>query len=349
LLVDGLRRQIDAHNQKTPQRPFALEVTGLSPEKLRERINAKELYAYLVAPADVVDGDTPFEFGRRGSQLEARRQIEDMVHEAVTAVRFAQADPPMDVGRVRLLERDVHFHDVDVTTGAAAGNEMAALFTPFIFMLFLFMGTLNISQGLLTSLIEEKSTRVVELLLSAVTPTQLMAGKILGMVTVGALLMVVWTTVGYLSASSFKLAHLVSVDRLVYLALYFVPGFLLVSALLAGIGAACNTIKDAQSLAFPLTLVTIVPMMLWFVITQNPSSTLAVTLSFIPPITPFIMILRICSDPETPMWQIVLSLLLLWAAVGAAVWAAGKIFRVGVLMYGKAPTPAELIRWLRHD
>lgn len=348
-LTPGLQAAVARHNQRSPQRPLALEVSEGPVEALRQRVNQREVYAYVVAPADVTPADAQFEFGRKGTDIEFRRQVDNMVNAAVTELRFKRSDPPLDLERVRALQQEVELREVDVATGQATGSQLAALLTPFMFMLFLFMGTINISQGLLMSLIEEKSTRVIELLLSAITPFQLMAGKILGMVAVGALLMAIWTLVGYASAATFSMSHLVTSDRLLYLALYFVPGFLLISAILAGVGAACNTIKDAQSLAFPVTIITIVPMLLWFSITQNPNSMLAVSLSFIPPLTPFIMILRICSDPEIPLVQIILSLVLLWVSVFAAIWAAAKIFRIGVLMYGKAPTPRELLRWLRYD
>lgn len=81
---------------------------------------------------------------------------------------------------------------------------------------------------------------------------------------------------------------------------------------------------------------------------MNPTSTFSIVLSYIPPITPFIMILRICADPKTPLLEIIATLALLWLSVAAAIWAAGRVFRVGVLMYGKAPTPAEMLRWVRY-
>jgi len=131
--------------------------------------------------------------------------------------------------------------------------------------------------------------------------------------------------------------------------LYFVPGFLLISAILAAIGSACNELKDAQSMVFPLSLLTLIPMLFWFYIVESPNSVISLALSFVPPITPFIMILRICADPDTPAWQIAATLVVLWGSVLVAIWAAGKVFRVGVLMYGKPPSVRELLRWVRYS
>ena len=270
--------------------------------------------------------------------------------QAGAARRFEHATWAAELKRIEGVQAPVAFLQVDVTSGKRTmGFDLARFMTPFAFMFLLFMGTMTISQGLLTSLLEEKSSRIVEVLLSAVSPTQLMAGKILGMVGVGAVLLLIWGGAGYGAARARDVAYLVTPQQLTYLVLYFIPGFLLTSAFLAGVGAACNTIKEAQSMAAPLTLLTIVPMMLWWAITQNPSSMLSIVLSYIPPITPFVMILRICADPETPLAEVITTLLLLWLSVGVAIWLAGKIFRIGVLMYGKPPSLKELVRWLRYD
>lgn len=349
----ALQEVLERHNEEQPRRRYALEpeVEQVhTPESLRQRVDLGEIYGFIHVPQEAVSADAPAEIGTRDGQLETQKQIQRLVERAIVAARFARADPPIDYGQIQYLQRPVPMRSIDVKTGQdTSGTELIRFMTPFAFMFFMFMGTLNISQGLLTSLIEEKSSRVVEVLLSAVSPTQLMAGKILGMVAVGSLLMAIWAGFGYFAADARGMGYLVQPYQLQYLALYFLPGFLLTSAILAAIGSACNTLKEAQSLAFPITLITIVPMMLWWQIAMNPTSTFSVVLSYIPPITPFIMILRICADPQTPMLQIVTTLALLWASVFVAIWAAGRIFRIGVLMYGKPPTPGELLRWVRYS
>ena len=350
-MAAALDAQLAKYNEENANRPLRFEMVppeDASIDKLRARATDGELYGYLEIPPDALSGSTPCDLSRRDSQLQFGRAMQRLVQAAIVDVRFERADPPIDVQRVRALQAPVELRNIDVSSGEdTSGSMMAQFMTPFAFMFLLFMGTMNISTGLLTSLIEEKSTRVIEVLLSAISPLQLMAGKILGMVAVGALLMLIWGTVGYVGAQLRDMENLVTPYRLTYVVLYFIPGFLLVAGMLAAVGSACNTIKDAQSMAFPLTIITIIPMMLWWQITQSPNSMLAVILSYIPPITPFIMILRICADPETPMLQIVTTLIVLWAAVLAVIWGAARIFRVGVLMYGKPPSLVELLRWVR--
>lgn len=118
--------------------------------------------------------------------------------------------------------------------------------------------------------------------------------------------------------------------------------------MLAAIGSACNDIKESQTLMQPVMLLLIIPMFAWFIIVQRPEGTLAVVLSFIPPVTPLIMILRIAVKPDLPMIQIIASILLLAASVPVVIWAAAKIFRTGILMYGKPPSLKEIVRWVRY-
>jgi ABC-2 type transport system permease protein len=347
-VLPHLRAQIAAFNGQNPARPFELVPVSTDEGTLRAAVSNGEYYAYLVIPAGAITGAEAAVLGRKDNQLQPGRQIERLLNNAVEQERFRRADPPVDFALVQHLQAPVPVEAVDVTTGArATGNELVRFMTPFAFMFLLFMGTFGISQGLLTSLIEEKSTRVVEVLLSAVSPLQLMAGKILGMVGVGLLLLAVWGGLGFGSARYHDMAYLVTVPQLVYAALYFVPAFLLYAALLGGIGAACNTLKEAQSMTFPLSIVTTVPLLLWFQISEHPTSVLSMVLSFVPPVTPFVMMLRLSADPLTPLWQVVATLGLLWLTVLAAIWAAAKVFRVGVLMYGQPPTPRELWRWVR--
>lgn len=350
-LFAELVAQFDAWNAGHPHQLFELErvdAAEATTETLVARVQADELYGYVVVPAGVLDvaAEARVDLARRDGQLEVGQRLERMINEAIYTARCRAAG--IDVAEVARLRQPVEFNRIDGKTGQPLGdNLMARALTPFVFMLLMFLGTFGISQGLLTTLIEEKGSRIVEVLLSAVSPTQLMAGKILGTVLVGFLLIVFWGAIGMFGAARYALHDVVTGYHVLIAILYFVPGFLLIASLLAGIGAACNELKEAQSMVFPLSLITVIPMLFWFFIAQYPQSAFSIALSYVPPITPFIMILRICTDPDTPLWQIVTTLLLLWASVLAAIWAAGRVFRVGVLMYGKAPALRDLIRWVR--
>ncbi len=349
-LLPALRQEVAEHNEQWPNQPLALveDERDASGDELAERVRAGELYAYLIVSEDALSpAGGGCEMGRRDNQVETGQRLERMVNDAVFAVRCERAG--LDAETVKQLDQRVPLQWVDVMTGATvAGGPEAQLLVAYAFMFLLFMGTFGISQGLLTSLIEEKSSRVIEVLLSATSPTQLLAGKILGTALVGFLLIGVWGSLGYMSAQSYNVGELVSPSRLTLAFLYFVPGFLLISSLLAGIGAAVNELKEAQSMVFPLSLMMMVPLVFGGYIAEYPSTAAVLVLSFVPPITPFVMMLRVCADPDTPVWQIVATLVVLWASVFIAMWVAGKVFRIGVLMYGKPPSLAELARWVRY-
>jgi ABC-2 type transport system permease protein len=123
----------------------------------------------------------------------------------------------------------------------------------------------------------------------------------------------------------------------------------MIASIMAAIGSAVNELREAQSLMTPAMLVLMIPLFLWLPISTSPNGLLATVTSFIPPLIPFVMILRVAGDEVIPMWQIVLSLLIGYPAMVAMVWMAARVFRVGVLMYGKPPSPVELIKWVRYS
>ncbi|MFI4881041.1 MAG: ABC transporter permease [Phycisphaerales bacterium JB064] len=231
--------------------------------------------------------------------------------------------------------------------GERESTSAMSFILPMVMMLLVLGAVFTGGQYLLTTTIEEKSNRVVEVLLSAVSPTQLMAGKILGQMLVGLAMLTIYSGVGISALVAFSLGDLISPLDLVWMFLFFLTGYGMIASLMAAAGAAVNDLREAQTFMTPIMMFMMIPYLMMLVIPRAPNSTLAVVLSFTPPINPFIMMLRIASNDPPPLWQILLSLLV--AAIGAvvAVWLAGKIFRVGMLMFGKPPNFRTLIRWVR--
>lgn len=210
-------------------------------------------------------------------------------------------------------------------------------------------------QLLLTSVIEEKTSRVVEVMASAVSPSSLLAGKLLGVGAAGLTQFLVWALsllafslagAGMMAASGVKMPE-VSPLLLGGLLVYFLLGFLLYSALFAAVGACVNTSQEAQSLAFPVMAPLIAGVMMFPMVMQAPDSPVSVVLSLIPFFTPLLMFLRI-AVLTPPMWQIALSVVLTGLTIAGVLFMAARIYRVGILMYGKRPTFPEILRWIRH-
>jgi ABC-2 type transport system permease protein len=232
-------------------------------------------------------------------------------------------------------------------TGEEATNEVLNALLPAAFMILLLVSVLTSGQYLLTSTVEEKSNRVVEVLLSAVSPMELMTGKILGQMAVGLLVLLLYAGLGLIALISFATIGLLDPMLLVYLLVFFVLAFFTTAAMMAAIGSAVNEMREAQTLMAPVMMFLMIPWLLWLPISRDPNSTLAVVLSFIPPLGNFVMLLRMTSVAPPPAWQAWVAIAVGAAGVYVALWFAAKVFRVGLLMFGKPPSFATLVKWAR--
>ena len=221
------------------------------------------------------------------------------------------------------------------------------MMVPFFFMFMIYMGIIGIGQQMLSSVIEEKNSRIIEMLLSAVSPFELMAGKILGLGAIGLTIIALWTGVSYGPILWQGISVDITGKLLFCFVIYYILGFLFFSALLAAIGSVCNTLKETQEFMRPVVLILVFPMIAWFKLVQSPDGVLARVLSLTPPISPLVMPLRISAGSNVSNLEILASIILLVVAVIFMMWLAGKIFRTGILMYGKRPSLREIYRWLK--
>jgi ABC-2 type transport system permease protein len=207
------------------------------------------------------------------------------------------------------------------------------------------------------SVVEEKTSRIFEVLLSTASSDSLMLGKLLGVGAVGLTQMAIWAALlvfytGSAMAANQGIHGLASLGitkaELGFFAIFFLGGFFLYSALAAALGSSVSGEQEIQQFSFILISPLVVSVVLLPFVLANPNSTMAVVLSLLPPFTPIIMYMRICAQMP-PMWQVVLSLVLLFGSVWAMVWLAARVYRVGVLMYGKRATLPEMLRWLRYS
>jgi ABC-2 type transport system permease protein len=231
--------------------------------------------------------------------------------------------------------------------GEQATNEVLNMMMPAAFMVLLLISCLTSGQSLLTTMVEEKSNRVVEVLLSALSPMELMTGKILGQMGVGFLVLALYTGLGMAALFSFAMLGMLDPMLILFLIVFFVLAYFAIAAFMAAIGSAVNEMREAQTMMTPVMLALMLPWMLWMPISREPNSPLAIVLSFIPPVGNFVMLLRMTSTSPPPGWQVGLAILISAAGAAAAVWFAAKIFRIGLLMFGKPPTFGTLIKWVR--
>lgn len=227
------------------------------------------------------------------------------------------------------------------------GTGLFTMLLPMGFGALLFIGVMGSGQALLTSTVEEKSSRVIEVLLSAVSPMQLMAGKLLGQMAVSVVGLSLYIALGLVFLAGSALLGLLDLSLLLYLVIFFVITYLVLGSLMMAIGSAVNELREAQTMITPIILLIVMPWMLWMPISRAPDSAFSVTLSFLPPINTFAMMFRMTSTSPPPAWQVWLTIAIGFAAALGALWFSAKVFRIGLLVHGKPPTFMTLIRWAR--
>lgn len=339
---------IDVGSAEGPADPAAREAKFLLKRgDLDRRVLDGDLFAYVVLRPSALErtpSAAPSEY--RAGNLFDHRVFEDVrsdVAEVVNARVAASASVPEAAARV--LTTRVPMETTDVRAKGKGGS-VASNIMPIAFMMLLFLTIVSVSQALITSTLEEKGNRVVEVLLSSVSPFELMAGKVFGTCAVGLTLMAIWAA-GGIAGLAMNGIHVVEAGQMGLCVLYYLLGFLLVASLMVAVGSACNTLKEAQNLLAPVMFLLTLPMFFVLVVARDPNGTLSTILSMFPPFTPFLMMMRVGSTPAPPAWQIAASLVLLAGSAWLALRLAARVFRVGVLLYGKPPTMREIFRWMR--
>jgi ABC-2 type transport system permease protein len=362
-LTEDMKNSFDNYNKGNPNRQFLLQTLDVQQDANSTEAQGKtklrngQLDVYVVLEEDILEGPGKIRFYTyrpKPADFDAYMTVEYRFRETVRNRRY-------EIEKIdqKLLDRLRNVPLERLEIGAAVGKEkvrsqgqtIAGMMVPvpFFFMYLIFMGMVGTGQHMLSSIIEEKNSRIIEVLLSAVSPFQLMAGKILGLAGIGLTVLALWSAAAFAAARWQGFSVGVGPELMVYFVIYYILGYLLFSAILTGIGSVCNTIKETQSLMMPVMLIFIIPMMGWFKLVQSPDGTLARVLSFIPPVTPMVMVLRLTAGSDIWFVEIAAAILVLAVAVILVIWAAAKIFRTGILMYGKKPGLFEIFRWIRQS
>jgi len=358
-LSQDIEVSFSTYNEKNPNRQIlfqklkAREDPNQAEQQGKTKLRRDQINAYVILDKDILQGPGKirlYTHKTKPSNLGALWTIENLINKTV----FNQRCKLEDLSPELLNElRNVPIERVEI--GSAEDQEhlqsqtqrVVGMMVPLFFMYLIFMGIVGTGQHMLSSIIEEKNSRIIEVLLSAVSPFQLMAGKIFGLAGIGLTVMSLWAVAAYGAAQWQSLNVDVPPGLSLYFIIYYILGFLLFTSILSGIGSICNTIKETQSLMMPIMMVFIIPLIGWYNLVQSPDGTLARVLSFVPPLTPMVMILRLSSGSEVWFVEILASIALLAVSVMVAMWLAAKVFRTGILMYGKRPGMREVLRWLK--
>ena len=313
-------------------------------EQLRRDVEAKKLDGYLLLDADSIQkGEVAYKAATEtGPELNAI--LSRHLNSALLEQRLAERGlAPEVIAQVQ--------QRVDVKASRLDEKSSGGFFTSLIFFIFLYATLIQYGYINLRGVIEEKSNRIVEIVISSVRPTELMLGKIVGIGLVGLTQYAIWTILAMnlsllAGGAAASVIPVIPVSTLAYFVLYFLLGYFFYASIYTAIGAPFNTDQEAQQLSMIPTMLIVSVWAFWGMIMNSPNSAPAIVLSMIPFTAPLVMFFRLTLAP-IPAWQVLLSIVIMVLSTFAVAWFAGKIYRVGILMYGKKPTLPEIWRWAR--
>ena len=302
---------------------------------------------------DKVNDDSAIRFqAKKPTQQQFMQWAEQEINRAIVEHRFIEKKldrkainqllqpTPLKFKTLTKQSADGQFQD------AAEGAQLANFFLPGILIGLMFMVIMVGAAPAMQGIVEEKSQRIAEVLLGSVTPFQLMAGKLLGVIGVSMTMAAVYLVGGYVVADRYDMAGIFTPSLLVWFAIFLVLALLMFGSLYIAVGAAAGNIKDTQMLLMPITFMALLPLFALGPIMQDPNGKIAVACSFFPFATPMMLVARQSVPPGVPLWQMVAGIVLVLATTLACVWSAGRIFRIGILMQGKGARFGDMFRWV---
>ncbi len=324
-------------------------------KELDARVLAKELDGYLILPANLIDDGKPEYFARNTGDVFTRRALQEALSRAVRQQRLADAH--IDARIVQELSEPVQLDAMRVSASGDGVRDSGEGFTMVFGAGFImYLTILMYGQMILGAVIEEKETRIAEVLFSSVKPFTLMMGKLVGVSLVALSQLAIWGLafatfaiygVAVLAARGMPL-HIPNVPlvHFVYFGLFFLLGYFMYSTIYALIGSMVTTAQEGGQLSMPVVLLPLIGFYLFLPVSRSPDSSLAFWVSMFPFFSPMTMPTRIVTQTP-PLWQILLSLFLGFGTVALLTWLAARIYRVGMLMAGKKATIPEVMRWVR--
>ncbi len=325
-----------------------------SPDVQKELIRNEKINGLLVIPANVSDSAQVEFYAKNVADFGLNRSLRLAIQKIVTNHRILESG--LNAELIQKITKSLELTTIKISKQGTESKRGFAdeYFSTFVFVLILYMSLIMYGTSIMRSIVQEKNSRIIEVLLASAKPFQLMAGKIFGQGSVGITQYLIWAVFGLgmifygssvmpISTKYFNFPP----SLFIYFVVFFILGYLVYAILYSAVGAISNSDQEAQQMSMPVILMLIVPIMLLSYLVKAPDSTLSVTLSLIPFFSPIIMFARInLSNP--PLIEIIGSIVILIITNIVLVWIVAKIYRVGILMYGKRPTLPEIVKWMRY-
>ncbi len=323
-------------------------------------VGAGQLKYYIVIFPNVVNNDSAL-LVSKSINFRTSARFDARLSAILSEIRLEHSNINLPIDSVMTMTRRVEM--LEASPGGKKRDFMTVYFGAFIFIMIIFMSVIGFGQILMRSVIEEKNSRIMEVLVSSVSPFQLMLGKVVGLGAANLTQIAIWVGIG-IAIFSNRAALNVSADiadvvfnpvLIVFFVLFLIIAYVMYASIFAFIGSISNSDKEAQNFMFPIIISLMLPILLLMYIIQEPDSTLSVVLSLIPILTPTMMVARLnIAAPETfnladpIILEAVIGLVLSLAFTVFLIWVTARVFRVGILMYGKRPTLPEIIKWVRY-
>lgn len=335
------------------------DADGKPPEQVRrelaEKIAAGEIDAYLFVPENYSDNDAVFEFrSRKSGDIIANRPFRDALNEAVRSQLLADAGVSEE--RQEQLSRNVNLDEKGLDERGEERDSEGTWIAAFVIGLMIYITLAIYGQTIMGAVVEEKETRIAEILFSSATPFELMLGKLVGVGLAGLTQLGIWifsaaALVSFLALQSGFGEIAASVPSItplmvLYFLIFFLLGFFIYASIFALIGSMVTTVQEGSQFAFPPIMILLIGFYFSFAVIRDPNSSLSFWVSIAPFFAPITMPVRILAETP-PFWQIALSIVVNAVAIAALVWLAARVYRVGMLMYGKRATIPEVWKWIR--
>lgn len=334
------------------------EAGGKQIEQIKQELNAKiigkELDAYLIIPSNFEEKDARFEFfSRKAGDIITNSSLEDALNEAVRSQRLADAN--ISEAKLKELSQNIKLDKIGIDEKGDEKDSSGIWVASFVIGLMIYITLAIYGQVIMGAVVEEKETRIAEILFSSARPFELLMGKLVGVGLAGLTQLGIWILsalilvgVGlpmYMAAGMDIPIPNISPLMIVLFFVFFLLGFFLYASIFALIGSMVTTVQEGGQFAFPPIMILLLGFYFSFAVLRDPNSSLSFWVSIAPLIAPITMPVRIMA--EMPQWwEIALSLLINGAAIAGLVWLASRVYRIGMLMYGKRATIPEVWKWI---
>lgn len=323
--------------------------------ELVRAVKADEIDAYLFVPEKLDAADARFEFrSRKGGDFISNDTFKDALNDAVRSQRLADAN--ISEAKVTELSAPVKFDAKGIDESGAEKDTGGVFIASFVIGLMIYITLAIYGQAIMAAVVEEKETRIAEILFSSARPFELMLGKLAGVGLAGLTQLGIWVgsaaiLLSFLALQADLRPILATVPAItpvmvVYFLIFFLLGFFIYASIFALIGSMVTTVQEGGQFAFPPMMIMLAAFYFCFAVIRDPNSAVAFWATIAPFLAPITMPVRILAETP-PFWQIALSMVLNIATIAGLVWVAARVYRVGMLMYGKRATIPEVWKWVR--